>query len=422
MKKIRLGLLGLGTIGSGIVKVLGENGTMIRNREGLDIEIARVLVRDVTKKRPVSLDASVLTDDPDSILEDPAIDVVAEFLGGECPAFSYLQKALRNGKSVVTANKEVIAKHWDALEEEAKRSGAGLYFEASVGGGIPIIQSIRRSLQGNHIRKLMGIINGTTNYILTRMTEEGRSFEDVLGEAQRLGYAEPDPAADVEGFDARFKLSILSTIGFRNRVKLDDIYCEGITKITADDIEYARQLGYGIKLLAIAKKQEDGIEARVHPTFIPLSHPLNAVRDSYNAVYVEGDIVGSLMFYGRGAGDYPTASALLSDIVTASQDAGSHHRTRLDEGAVEVNKDWQDEYYIRMIVKDQPGVLAEIAGIFGRYHVSLESVIQKNRGQHNATLIFITHEASEKSLMGAIAEMKGSMSVVSVENIIRVER
>ncbi len=422
MKKIRLALLGLGTIGSGVLKVLTENGGMIRKREGLDIEVVRILVRDTSKKRSLPVAPGVLTCDADSILNDPDIDLVAEFMGGEAPAFEYLQKALRSGKSVVTANKEVIAKHWDELEEAAKQSGAGLYFEASVAGGIPIIKSIRRSLQGNHIQKLMGIINGTTNYILTRMSEEGKGFQEVLADAKRLGYAEPDPTADVEGYDARFKLSILSTISFRNRIRTEDIYCEGITGITADDIEYAKQLGYAIKLLAIAKKQGNVIEARVHPTFIPLSHPLAAVRDAYNAIYIEGDIVGNLMFYGKGAGDYPTASALVSDIITACQNEGSHHRTKLDDDAVMINKDWRDEYYVRMSVKDQPGVLAEIAGIFGQHGVSIESMIQKNRGVDNATLIFITHEANEKAIMRAIEEMKGSPSVSSVDNIIRVER
>jgi homoserine dehydrogenase len=421
MKKVGLALLGLGTIGSGVMKVLRENGEMIKNREGLEIEVRKILVRDKTKKRNINVDENLLTDNPQDILMDESIDVIAEFMGGEMPAYSYIKDALRQGKSVITANKEVIAKHWDELELEAKKSGAGLYFEASVAGGIPIIKAVRRSLQANNVLKFMGIINGTTNFILTKMSEEGRSFDDVLSEAQSLGYAEPDPTADVEGYDARYKLSILSTICFRNRVTIDNIYCEGITKISADDIEYARQLGYGIKLLAIAKKQNGKIEARVHPTFIPLSHPLYAVRDSYNGIYIEGDMVGNLMFYGRGAGDLPTASAIVSDIVTACQNERSHHRVKLDDETVSFEKDWKDEYYMRLIVKDKPGVLAEIAGIFGRHNVSLDSVMQKLRGNDNATIIFITHEAHEEWINGALEEIRQSSSVTSVESLIRVE-
>ncbi len=422
MKKVGLALLGLGTIGCGVMKVLQENGEMIKNREGLDIEVKRILVRDKTKKRQFQVDASLLTDNLQEILDDSSIEVVAEFMGGEMPAFTFIRDALRRGKSVITANKEVIAKRWDELEIEARKSGAGLYFEASVAGGIPIIKSVRRSLQANNVQKLMGIINGTTNFILTRMSEEGRSFEDVLAEAQRLGYAEPDPTADVEGYDARYKLSILSTICFRNRVTVDNIYCEGITKISADDIGYARELGFGIKLLAIAKKQNGKIEARVHPTFIPLSHPLSAVRDAYNAIYIKGDMVGNLMFYGRGAGDLPTASALVSDIVTACQNSGAHHRVRLDDEQVTFEEDWKDEYYLRLVVRDQPGVLAEIAGIFGRHNVSLDSVMQKLRGNDHATIIFITHEAHEKWIHAALEEMRNCPSVISIESLIRVER
>lgn len=422
MKKVGLALLGVGTVGSGVLKVLESNGEMIKTREGLCIEVKKILVRDIGKQRAVSVDPGVLTDNMDAILNDPEIDIIAEFMGGEMPAFTYIQKALKAGKSVVTANKEVIAKHWDELEAEAASSGAGLYFEASVAGGIPIIKSVGRSLQANNILKFMGIINGTTNYILTKMSEAGRDFQDVLKEAQALGYAEPDPSADVEGFDASYKLSILSTICFRNRVTLNDIYCEGITHITSEDIEYARQLGYGIKLLAIAKKHGNAIEARVHPTFIPLSHPLYAVRDVYNAIYLEGDIVGNLMFYGRGAGDLPTASAIVSDIINACLNNGAHHRIRLDQTDAAFEKDWLDEYYVRMNVKDEPGVLAEIAGLFGKNGVSLESVIQKRRDMKIATIIFVTHEAREKSLMNAIQDIKQSGAVFSVESVIRVER
>jgi len=422
MKKVKLGLLGLGTVGSGVLKVLRQNAAMIKRREGLDIYVGWVLVRDKAKKRSVEIDPSVLTTDAQAILNDPEVDLIAEFMGGEEPAFTYIRQALRNGKSVVTANKEVIAKHWHELEQEAEKSGAGLYFEASVAGGIPIIKTIKRSLQANHILRFMGIINGTTNYILTRMSEEGSDFQTVLKDAQRLGYAEPDPTADIEGLDAKFKLSILSTICFRNMVPLEHVFCEGITRVTAEDITYARQLGYGIKLLAIAKKNGNRIEARVHPTFIPLTHPLCAVRDSYNAIFLEGDAVGSLMFYGRGAGDLPTASAVVSDIITACQnEGGHHHRTGMDEGEVIFERNWISRYYVRMLVCDRPGVLGEIAGLFGKNGVSLESVIQTTRGD-DASLIFITHEAQEQSMMKALEDMRGCDVISSIESVIRVER
>lgn len=418
---MKIAFLGLGTIGCGVIKVLRQNADMIKKREGLDLDVKWVLVRDTSKQRAVEIDPAILTTDAQKILNDPEIDLVAEFMGGEEPAFTYIRQALIKGKSVVTANKEVIAKHWGVLEQEAVRSGAGLYYEASVAGGIPIIKTIRRSLQANHILKFMGIINGTTNYILTRMSEDGSDFDTVLKEAQRLGYAEPNPAADIEGLDAKFKLSILSTICFRNKVPLEHVFCEGITRVTAEDIAYAHQLGYGIKLLAIAKKNGNRIEARVHPTFIPLSHPLCAVRDAYNAIFIEGDVVGNLMFYGRGAGDLPTASAVVSDIITACQNENGHHRMGMDDESVIYEKDWLSRYYVRMLVSDRPGVLAEIAGLFGKHGVSLESVIQKNRGD-NASLIFITHEAHEQSMLQALEAMKGCAAVSSIESMIRVER
>lgn len=268
----------------------------------------------------------------------------------------------------------------------------------------------------------MGIINGTTNYILTKMSEEGIDFEEALAEAKRLGYAEPDPTADIEGYDARYKLSILSTLCFRSRVNVEDIYCEGITRISPDDIKYARELGYGIKLLAIAKKLNGKIQARVHPTFIPLSHPLTAVRDSYNAIFIQGDMVGELMFYGRGAGELPTASAIVSDIITAAQNGGAHHSIMLDDEKAVIEDNWKDEYYMRLVVHDQPGVLAEIAGIFGRHNVSLDTVMQKLRDKDKATIIFITHTAYEKWINEALDEIKRSRSVISIESMIRVER
>lgn len=423
MKEVKIGMLGLGTIGTGVYQLLQRNGDMIASREGVRLVIEKVLVRDAGKSRSVMPSIGVLTTDPQDILENPEIDMVAEFIGGENPARSYILRALKAGKSVVTANKEVIAKHWDELELAARENGVGLYFEASVAGGIPIIKSIRRSLQANRIVRVMGIINGTTNYILTRMSEEGKGFSEVLADAQRLGYAEPDPTNDIEGHDARYKLSILSTICFRQRVRETDIHCEGISRVTAEDIAYGKQLGFTIKLLAIAKQEDERLDVRVHPTFIPLHHPLAAVRDAYNAIFVEGDAVGNLMFYGRGAGDMPTASALVSDIVTAAQSDGRHHRTMLDSSRdAQPDSDFRAEYYIRLTVKDMPGVLATIAGIFGNHGVSIESVIQKGHDGANAQLIFVSHSACEQSMQRAVREIAASSVVAAVNNLIRVER
>lgn len=421
MRKVRLGLLGLGTVGCGIIKLLEENGEMIRRREGIDIEVTRILVRDTTRTRGAEVPAGLLTTKAKDILADDAIDIVAECMGGEDPAFALLMEALAQGKSVVTANKEVVAKHWDELEEAAARSGAGLYYEASVGGAIPVLNAIRTSLQANHVSRIMGIINGTTNYILSRMSHEGSEYQDALDGAQRLGYAEPDPTADVAGYDARYKLSILTALAFHNRVKVDDIFCQGITGITPEDIKNARDLGYVIKLLAIGKNHDGTVEARVHPTLIPRDHPLASVEDSFNAVFVEGNMSGSLMFYGRGAGDLPTASAMVSDILTAARCGGHHQRTILDNEKVRIEENWKSAYYLRLIVQDRPGVFAEIAEIFGRHGVSLSSVVQTTREQKQATILIITHMAEESSINALREELKGSRSVISRGSLLRVE-
>lgn len=421
MRNIQIAFLGFGTVGTGVFKILQKHGKEIAEKEDYQINIKKILVRDINKSRTVEIDRSILTDNADDILNDPEISIVAEFMGGENPALNYLLKALKQGKSVVTANKEVIARHWEQLDKAACSSGAGLYYEASVCGGIPVIKAVQESLQANKIERIMGIINGTTNYILTKMSENGESFAEALKQAQERGYAEPDPTADVEGFDASFKLSILSTLCFNKRVHLDKILREGITNITSEDIAYGQELGYTLKLLAIAKENAGKVEARVHPTFIPSNHPLSSVRSSFNAVHLKGDAFGDMMFYGRGAGDLPTGSAVVSDILTACKK--EHRYMKFGEkttGAV-YNDDWQSKYYIRLTVKDQPGVLGEIAGYFGKYQVSIASVIQKGYGDAIAPLIFVTHEASEKSIQKAMSEIRGNACVISVDNLIRVE-
>lgn len=421
MREVQIAFLGLGNVGSGVFKILQKRREEFAEKEDVRINIKKILVRDINKKRPVEVDRSILTNNPDDILNDPEISIVAEFMGGESPALEYLLKALNNGKSVVTANKEVISRHWEKLDKAASVNNAGLYYEASVCGGIPVIKAIQESLQANRIERIMGIINGTTNYILTKMSENNENFLNALRKAQELGYAEPDPTADIEGFDAAFKLSILSTLCFHKRVHLDKILREGITNITLEDILYGKELGYALKLLAIAKDKDGKVEVRVHPTFIPLNHPLSAVRSSFNAVYLKGDCFGDMMFFGRGAGDMPTGSAVVSDILTACRN--EHRYMKFGEKTPDAvyNDDWQTKYYIRLTVKDQPGVLGEIAGYFGKYRVSIASVIQKGYGDTTAPLIFVTHEASEKSIQKAISEIKECESVISVDNLIRVE-
>lgn len=427
METIKIALLGFGNVGTGVYKILQENGSEIIHRDGLDIKVDKILVKDINKKRNLDIDKHILTDSIDDIVNDPEISVVTEFMGGTYPAREYILKALENGKTVVTANKEVIAKHWPELERAARAYGSGLYYEASVAGGIPIIKVMRESLQANKLYGIMGIINGTTNYILTKMSEDGRDFKEILSDAQRLGYAEPDPTSDIEAFDAMYKLSIMASIGFHARIHIEDIYREGISGITAEDINYGKQLGFAVKLLAIAKKKGTSIEARVHPTFIPLEHPLASVRNSYNAIFLKGDAVGDLMLYGKGAGDLPTGSAIVSDIVTACQQKGRYtystfYNEEKTSEEISIISNWETEFFVRLSVKDQSGVLAKIAGIFGKHNVSIASVIQKDHGKDTVPLIFVTHKAKELSMKKAIDDISQLDEVIKVENVIRVER
>ena len=419
MKEFNIAFLGFGNVGSGVYKIIKQNGNKIVKREGIDIKVKKILVRDVNKKRSVDVDAHLLTDNIKDIIEDPEISLIAEFIGGEEPARAYILSSLKNKKTVVTANKEVMARHWGELERTAKENKVGLYYEASVAGGIPIIKVVRESLQGNNINEIIEIGRASCR-------EEGRNFESVLEEAQKLGYAEPDPTSDVEGYDAMYKLSILSTLAFHTRVRVNNIYREGITNITTDDIAFGKELGFSIRLLAIAKKYENSIEVRVHPTFIPADHPLASVRNAYNGIFIKGDAVGNLMLYGRGAGDLPTGSAIVSDIVNACLHQSKHTYSTLYNGdwkpdEILFNNNWETEFFIRMTAKDQPGVLGKIAGILGKYGVSIASVIQKGRNGDSAPIIFVTHKARELSISDAINEIKKEDVVIRVDNVIRVE-
>ncbi|MCL4439051.1 MAG: homoserine dehydrogenase [Firmicutes bacterium] len=423
---IKIGLLGLGTVGRGVYRILEENQENIRQRVGTKLEIKKILVRSLEKDRGISLPEGILTTDLADIIHDPEIKIIVEVLGGIHPTLDYVLEALNQGKSVVTANKDMVAEHGQQLFKAAQNNQCDLFFEASVAGGIPIIRTLKQSLAGNRIEEVFGIINGTTNYMLTKMTQQGCDFEDVLQEAQAKGYAESDPTADVGGFDAARKIAILASIAFNTRVPLHQVYTEGITQITAQDISYANELGYIIKLLGIAKERPEGVEVRVHPTFIPKHHPLAAVGDVFNAVFVRGNAVGDTMFYGRGAGEMPTASAVVADIMDAARDImrsvpGIIGCTCFKDSPVLDIGDTFSKYYIRLQVADKPGVLASIALVFGNKEVSLKSVIQKEATGKMAELVLVTHRVKEQNVQDALMDIKQLSSVIEVANVIRVE-
>lgn len=423
MKEVNIALIGLGTVGSGVYKTIQMQKERIEHKEDLKLNLKKVLALEYSIDVPEELKAKDFYED---IVADDSIDIVIELIGGINPAKKFILAALEAGKTVVTANKDLLAQHWPILNAAAQKSGAGLYFEASVGGGIPILRTIWESLQANEIESLMGIINGTTNYILTNMTEHGLSYEEALSQAQEKGLAESNPRSDVEGLDAMYKLSILSSMAFHARVPIEFIYREGITKVTKEDIAFGRELGYIVKLLAITKRKGNTIEARVHPTMIKETHPLASVRGAFNAVFIHGNVVDDIMLYGRGAGDMPTASAVVSDVIYAAEHCNKHRYTTFynaDDVSSELTfeNNWESEYFIRLVAADNPGVLGKIANIFGSYDVSIASVIQKGHDMDSVPLIFITHKAKEISVKRAIEEISYIDDVISVAGMIRVE-
>lgn len=423
--KIRIGLLGFGTVGSRTYALLNSRRSHFK-RFGLSYEIASVAVRSKTRGRKGVLKGTTVVSDPTRIVTDPSIDIVIEVMGGLEPARTLLLQAMQNGKSVVTANKDLLATHGDELFTAADVAKVDLMFEASVGGGIPLVKPLKESLVGNRIDQIMGILNGTTNYILTKITEEKWDFKTALKEAQRLGYAERDPANDVEGKDAAYKLAILSSIAFNTRVQIKKVHYEGISDITPEDIMYAEKLGYQIKLLAIGSRVGHGIEVRVHPTMIPTSHPLSAVNGVFNAVFVKGDAVGDLMFYGRGAGGGPTASAVVGDVFNAMLNITTGSRGRLpctcfEELKVLSINEVRSSYYLLIEVLDHPGVLAQIAEAFGKNGVSLDKVLQVRTSTATAEVMFLTHETEEIRLNTALSAIKRLKVVKKVKNKIRVE-
>jgi homoserine dehydrogenase len=419
---VRVGLLGCGNVGAALVDLVRTRADDIAARTGLRLEVARVAVRSTTKERGVELADGVLTHDAAGVVDDPDVDVVVEVIGGIEPARELILAAIKAGKPVVTANKELLANVGAELFAAAETAGVDLLFEAAVGGGIPFIRPLRESLAGEQIRRVMGIVNGTTNYILTRMTEAGVAYADALAEAQSLGYAERDPTADVEGFDAGAKAAIIASIAFGSRVVAGDVYHEGIAGITPADIAYAAKMGYVVKLLAIAERHNGALGVRVHPAMVPRSHPLASVRDSFNAVFVEGDAVGELMFYGRGAGGFPTASAVLGDLVDAAvnRHKGGHGSIgTLAKAVLRPIDEVESAYYLNLDVFDRPGVLASVAGVFGRHDVSIRSMEQEGLGGE-ARLVFITHQAREAAVRATLRDLHHLDAVDRITSVLRV--
>ena len=426
--EIGVGLLGMGVVGGGTAKALVDKKGTLALQVGRPLVLRKVLVRHPSKKRPVELEPGLITTSVDDVLNDPEVNIVVELLGGEYPALEYIKGALSRGKWVVTANKEIMSKHGYQLLTMAQEHGVDIFCEASVGGGIPLIATLRHELTANRISSIHAIINGTTNFILTNMAKENVSFSSALEQAQAMGYAEANPASDIEGEDAAYKLAILATLAFHIGVHPDDIYREGITRLTWRDFRYAQELGYVIKLLAIAKERDDAIEVRVHPTFLAEDVLLAKVDGVFNAVQIEGDLVGKTLFYGKGAGALPTSSAVVADIITAAQNIrmrrGGGPGLRLDATRkIKPFSEIETKYYIRMNVADKPGVLAQITRVLGDLSISISSVIQKLSDEQTQTaeIVIMTHPAKESALQQAIKQMEGLSVVEEISNFIRVE-
>lgn len=424
-KTIGVGLIGYGTVGSGVYQILMEKKNKLSKLIGSELIVAKVADRYVDRMKGEVLD-ELISGDAYEIINHPDIDIVIELIGGMEPAFTFIKAALENKKNVVTANKAVMASRGGELLEIAEKNGVDLYFEASVGGGIPIIMPLKHSLAGNSVTRVMGIVNGTTNYILTKMAEEGATLEDALKEAQAKGFAEADPTADVEGHDAAAKIAILASIAFNSRVSIEDVYAEGIMRITPKDIAYAKELGYEIKLLAIAKEDERGVEARVHPVMIPSKHPLASVSGEMNAIFVEGDAVGEVMFYGPGAGRLPAASAIVGDVFEVARrmrlgNAGGMSCGCYEQKSVKQIEEIESRYYVRIHVLDRPGVLAKIAKVLGDSDVSIETALQQMTHKDYAELVFGIYRVKEKNMRSALERIENLDVVLKIGNILRVE-
>lgn len=425
---IYVGLMGLGVVGGGVAHSMMEKGEIIAKQLGCPLLLKKILVRDPGKRRSVKVEPRLLTTRVEDIIADPEIAIVIEVIGGEHPALEYIREALLRGKSVVTANKEVIAKHGSQLLALAEEKAVALLYEASVGGGIPIITSLQRDLCANKIQSIYAIINGTTNYILTRMSRDGLEFSSALQEAQQLGYAEADPTNDIEGIDATYKIAILASLAFRTAVRPEDVYHEGISRLTKRDFRYAKELGYAIKLLAIAKERDNTVEVRVHPALVPEDYLLAKVDGVYNAIQVEGDLIEKVIFYGKGAGALPTSSAVMADTLALAQSIAQqtkiYSRLSFDQAkTVKPTLGLETRYYIRMNVADRAGVLAQISRVLGERLISISSVIQKetDAAAKTAEIVIMTHPSHESAMQQALKEMSDLSVVKEISNFIRVE-
>ena len=432
MKEIKIGLLGFGTIGTGVAKLMTQNSALLEDKLGARLTLKRVVDLDITTDRGITLPQGVLTSNADELLDDPEISIVIELIGGYQPAKNFVLRAIENGKHIVTANKALLAVHGDEIYAAAARNGVEVLFEAAVGGVIPVLSAIKGNMAANNFATVLGILNGTCNYILTKMTKEGADFAQVLKKAQELGYAEADPTFDIEGVDTAHKLCILLSLCFGTSVDLNDIHTEGISSISAIDINFAREFGYKIKLLAIGKRDGERIEARVHPTMIPVHYPLADVDGAFNAIRLTGDFVGPVMLYGRGAGMEPTGSAVVGDVLEISRNllAGIGRRSsplgyldgRIKKLAIKPIGEIVSKYYLRFTVVDMPGVLAKIAGALGRFSISIESMSQTARSaQESVPIVIMTHEAREMDVRGALQEIDAFDFIREKSNLIRIE-
>jgi homoserine dehydrogenase len=429
-QSIGIGLMGLGVIAGQVARVLTDKAGDLAEKVGcpLTLRKVKVLPEDLSRPQAQQMPPQLFTTDDEEFFQEPGIDIVVEAIGGESPAFEYLQRAISGGKHVVTSNKELIAKHGTELLDLARQHGVGLLYEASVGGGIPLIAPFKHDLVANEISGIFAIINGTTNYILTRMAREGMDFASALKLAQELGYAEANPQNDIEGIDANYKLAILASLAFQSQVRPEDIYCEGISRLTSRDFRYAQELGFAIKLLAIAKQSNESIEARVHPVFIPEDSFLAKVSGVYNAVQVEGDPVGKVLFFGEGAGAKPTSSAVIADIVSSARKIvlgiSSKSLQRLDSGkSIKPMSEIETRYYLRLNAADRPGVLAKISKVFGDLSISISQAIQQEADPkaQTAEIVLMTYEAPEKAMRQALVEIDKLDVVKEISNFIRVE-
>ncbi|GIW22847.1 MAG: homoserine dehydrogenase [Candidatus Sericytochromatia bacterium] len=426
MKNINIGIFGAGTVGKGVIKTLIDKSDLFFKRTGINIRIKSVCIKDINKKRDFPLENIILTNNPNDILEDDNIDIIVELIGGIQPCKDIIFEAIKRKKHVVTANKELISKFWIDIYSLAEENNVLVFIEGSVAGGIPIIQTLKRDLISNKIQELVGIINGTTNFILSEMTLKGKEFQETLKEAQRLGYAEADPKNDIEGHDAKYKLAILSSLISEKFILPEKIYTEGITNISKKDIEFASKFGYVIKLLAILKNHEDNkIELRVHPCMINKKHPLSSVNSSFNAIWLKGDLVGDFMLYGKGAGELPTSSSVVSDILNLCMEIKQGNYIHINikenhENILEIENIYS-KYYIRLLVEDKRGVIAIIGSIFDKADISINSLFQEDVYDNKAEIIIITHIVQEKNINNALLLMKNYKEILEVENIIRLE-